>query len=106
MALYLPRKDGSRLIDHCEAVAAQKGDWPEEFPLPEVPDYLAEVWEWFWELRESTGGGFGGPEPIAFAEMAAWNSLLIRNVKPIEVRLIRIMDAQYRNSVHELTKKK
>ena len=98
VTLFVPRKDGTKLADHLEAVVDQGGEWPEEFPLPEIPMEAIDIWDWYWDMRSANGSGFGGPEPVKYTEMEAWSRLTNTELPPGCVRLLRVLDMQYVNS--------
>lgn len=100
VALYLPRKDGSRLVEHYEAVAAHTGEMPDDAEFPEVPDAGITIWDWYFELRNAAGSGLNGAEAISYGEMAAWANIYGRTVLPIHDRFFRVLDAAYLNAVH------
>lgn len=95
--LYSTKKDGSRVIDHIQARMDQSLDeeWPEEFPLPEPPAALLDVWEWYWDLRSSATVGFAGPQALSYTEIQAWSGLMEIKIHPSKVRFLRMMDSEY-----------
>ena len=105
VTLYLPRKDGTRLIDVYESVAVQTGEFPESAEFPEVPEAGLDVWDWYFELRGAAGNGMNGPEPITYPAMSAWAAIYGRRILPVHDRLIRLLDAAYMGTVAELGKK-
>lgn len=63
--------------------------------VPEFPDEIEYVWDWFVELHEArTGNGFG-PNPLSFTELAHWQALCDTRIQPWEVRAIRAIDNAY-----------
>lgn len=104
MALYLPRKDGSRLISHYETVAEQTGEWPESMEYPEVPEAALDVWDWYWELRVAAGTGMNGPEPLRYNDIQCWAAIYGRTVLPAHDRLFRVLDSAYVSAVNKIGK--
>lgn len=102
--LFLPRKDGSVMIDHCLSYENTKGEWPKEFPMPDIPEAGFEIWEMYWELRRATPAGLNGAQPIAFSEIAAWKQLYEKQVSTSEIYYIRLLDEQYMQTYIELNK--
>lgn len=102
--LFLPRKDGSVMIDHCISYESAKGEWPEEYPMPDVPDDGFEIWEDYWELRRATPSGINGAQSISFSEIDAWKRLYNKNLDVQGVYFIRILDEQYLITCSELNK--
>lgn len=102
--LFLPRKDGNAMIDHCLSYEEAKGEWPEEFPMPDVPSQGFDVWESYWELRRATPSGINGVQPISFSEIDAWKRLYKKKITTQGVYYIRILDEQYMVSYAELNK--
>ena len=110
LVLFLPRKDGSIMHDHCLRVAEAKEQetgvwqWPEEYPQPQVPVGLEEIWQWYWDLRASAGSGINGPEPLRYSEIVAWMTLSKEEILPTHLRFLRILDAQYMRTYHDINK--
>jgi hypothetical protein len=68
---------------------------------PEIPEAIEHVWDWFWELHRTRGSGMGGPEPITYLEIQAWNNLTENNIRDIEVEFLKLMDRLYLNFVNK-----
>lgn len=104
VTLYLPRKDGSRLMDHYEAVAAHTGDMPEGAEFPEVPEAALDIWDWYFELRSAAPSGMAGPEGLQYEAMAAWANIYGRRLLPVHDRLFRVLDSAYIGTVNKIRK--
>ncbi len=104
--LVAPRKDGSRLLDHLSATVPEGGEWPEEYPLPEVPEAGTDLWDWFWDIRAGVPSGFNGPDVIAHTELEAWARLTRTTLQPVHIRLLRALDQQFISSHSEIRAKK
>lgn len=105
--LYMPRKDGSCVADHIQKTLDQGDEdteWPEDFPLPEIPPELIHVWEWYWELRQGAPSGVNGYETISHTEMWAWSQLAQVEIQPSTLRYFRIMDTEYLMEANKRTK--
>ena len=63
--------------------------------LPQMPTALEHVWHWFRDLSFArTSNGFG-PNPITYAEIAAWRDLTLAMPNPWEVSLLKRLDRAY-----------
>lgn len=60
-----------------------------------MPDYLAYLWAWFWELSSRRKSGMGGPEPISYADIAHWAALTCSDPTPQEVGVLVAIDMAY-----------
>lgn len=58
---------------------------------PRCPVELEYLWNWFFEMSQARGCGFG-PNPIGFGEIAAWCQLTGTDLNPWEVSVIRRLD--------------
>ena len=56
---------------------------------------LLYLLEWFGELSAARGAGVAGPNPISFAEIAAWARLTGADPSPAEVQILRRIDAAF-----------
>lgn len=63
-------------------------------PEPDVPVAGQYLWEWFWELHSGRSYGFAA-NPITYAEIALWASLLGAEPTAAEVRVIKAMDIAF-----------
>ncbi len=69
--------------------------------MPDVPIAGQYLWEWFWELHSGRSYGLAA-NPLTFAEIASWASLVEAQPMPAEVRAIKAMDAAYLNATAKL----
>ena len=60
-----------------------------------VPEAGRLVWGWFVALSGARGYGFAGPNPIGFAEIAAYAALTRQPMRPDHVELLRALDATW-----------
>jgi hypothetical protein len=65
---------------------------PEALAGPEIPEPVAYLWEWFAELNAARRWSQVGPEPIGYAELAAWAALTDRHPLPHEVEALMTLD--------------
>lgn len=66
---------------------------PPELELPALPDagaWLYSVWR---ELAAARGGHGFGPQPLDWATIAAWQSLMDVSLSPWEIETLRTLDA-------------
>lgn len=66
------------------------------------------MWEWFWDLRKTTGSGFSSPNPITYTEIKNWAELKNITIYPYEVEIIRYLDEVFLTETmkdYEKTKK-
>lgn len=63
---------------------------------PELPEYARHVWEWFMQISRQRQGGFNGPEPISWRDIAAWRDLTGTLITDTEIEMLVAMDAAYR----------
>lgn len=105
-ALDARRPDGSTLRQHYEVGAAQglataivalAGD-------EELPAQCEHVWVWFGELAAARGSNGWGPNPITWADLAAWQRLTGARPTPREVEWILRLDHAWLKSVADAQK--
>lgn len=53
---------------------------------------MAQILGWFWELDASRTANFHGPNPLAWAEIAAWSRLTGATPQPWEIDILRALD--------------
>ena len=59
------------------------------------------VWGWFWELSQRRTAGFDSPNPLAWTEIQAWQTLTRTLILPEEIQLILMMDSAWLEAVAE-----
>ena len=93
----MPQGEGGTLRDHLEQVEKSTGGRvrPPELDLPDLPDPVAHVWEWFADLHRARGSNGFGPNPLTYSEMAAWARLTGADPGPWEVALLKHLDGVY-----------
>ncbi|QYA14655.1 hypothetical protein I8E17_05375 [Rhizobium sp. AB2/73] len=64
-------------------------------PDPEVPEFCASLWDWFWQLRSAQAPGFSGAVPISNVELLAWLQLTGNVLRREEIAIFRTMDSRY-----------
>lgn len=64
-------------------------------PDPQVPDEVAHVVGWFFELSNKRGSGMSGGLPLSWTDIAAWSELLNTYPTEEEVRMILAMDSAF-----------
>jgi hypothetical protein len=70
-------------------------EWTRLSTVPEPPQGLEHLWQWWLELdagRQSTGFGMGR---ITWLDLYAWSSLNGLSLSPLETRLLMAMDRAY-----------
>jgi hypothetical protein len=78
-----------------ELVWDATGQKPKELDECEIPDEAMHIWEWFHEVHSArTSNGFG-PNPIGYAEIAAWSKLSGIRPNMHEVKMLRELDRVY-----------
>lgn len=95
--LDTPRKNGTTLRQNLEQ-AGQPID------VPELPLAGWHLWDWFWDLHQARGGGFG-PAPLSYAEIEAWARLQLAHPRPWEVSVLRLMDGAYLSAYAQVAEK-
>jgi hypothetical protein len=68
---------------------------PAKLRVPEIPAALEHLWQWFCELSGSRSGNGGGPNPIAYSDIAAWAALTGRLPAPRDVHAIVALDQAF-----------
>ena len=60
--------------------------------VPECPEGLSYLWEWFMDIHAARATGGMGPSAIAYTEIAAWNLLTGVQARKWEVLVLREID--------------
>lgn len=66
-------------------------------PMPDVPVSGKYLWDWFWELHNGRSYGLA-TNPLSYADMASWASLVGAEPSPSDIRVIKSMDAKFINT--------
>jgi hypothetical protein len=77
-----------------ESVQRQTGKTPAALAeIPEIPDALVYLWNWFCELDAARGGSGFGINPLSYNEIKAWATLMGVQPAPWEVAAIKRIDS-------------
>lgn len=77
---------------YLEQVAKATGKPPTELIGPPFPDRYAHIWETFLSLHSGRSYNMGGPNPLSWSDIHAWNVLMRAGLKEWEVRAIKALD--------------
>lgn len=78
------------MADH-EAALRRQGKLKPE-PAPPLPDSLSVIWLAFCDLDLGRGGNGFGPNPLSWADIAAYSALNRTPLAPWHIDLIRRLD--------------
>lgn len=88
------QKDGTSLRSQYESVQRQTGKTPKVLAeIPEMPQALVYLWIWFCELDAARGGNGFGLNPLSYAEIQAWSTLMRVKLAPWEVEALKRVDS-------------
>lgn len=73
---------------------------------PEIPDYIAYIWIWFWELSSRRRSSLGGGESIAYGEITQWIAVTCSDPTQQEIGVLLDMDNAYLSEIAEIQKEK
>jgi hypothetical protein len=92
-----PLPEGGTQADAFEQYKRRfKRDHPEARPPVELPDCMAYLWGWFWELNTGRSiGGMGTPMAIAPTEILAWCQLRRVVLEDWEISVLQGLDAAF-----------
>jgi hypothetical protein len=90
--LSVRQPDGATKRDHLESVERQTGKRPAALDGPELPAWGRHIFAAWIDLHAGRGGNGMGPNPIAWADLAAWAALTGTEPSPFEVRTIMAID--------------
>lgn len=96
-------KRGTPLRDHLLQVYKVTGHIPDGLVGPVFPDRYAHIWEMFLSLHSGRSYGAGGPNPLSWSDMKAWDDLHDAGLKSWEVRAIKALDVAWLNAMDEGT---
>lgn len=55
---------------------------------PEIPDAIAHVWAWFWELSARRAPGFDSITPLSYSDIYHWSALTRTQITPSEIAIL------------------
>lgn len=90
--------------EHLEAVERISGKRPKELDGPQPPEGALYLWDWFTQLHNARGGGWG-PAPISWEAIDAWARRMRVDPRPWELEVIREIDALYLRKEGERARK-
>lgn len=92
------QSDGATLKEHLVAVWERSGRKPAK--LADAPVCPAPgLWRDFLDLHNCRSYGQGGPSPITFLELDAWQRVKGVSLEPWELDCIRVADGAFLTSV-------
>lgn len=94
--LDTPRKDGSTLRQHLQAVWRASGRKPKELDIPEMPPMVAHLWDIFGELSVARGSNGFGINAINYREITSWQHLSGVTLTPWEAETLIHLDRAVR----------
>jgi hypothetical protein len=89
------------LRDHLLQVRKVTGRSPKGLIGPPFPDRYAPIWETFLSLHSGRSYSMGGPNPLSWSDIKAWDDLMRAGLKEWEVRAIKALDMIWLQSVGE-----
>lgn len=87
--------------EHLESISRQLGRPDPELKGPAVPEILAYLMEWFYELSSGRRFGFSGPEPLGWSDIQAWDELTDRRLHKWEAQILKQLDNLWLNQVND-----
>lgn len=90
-----PDTGGVSLRATLEQAYKSTGVRPAALDTAVVPFCANHIMEWFWELNAARGSNGFGALPLGFGDIASWASLTGRLLRPLEVRLLRVVDREF-----------
>lgn len=105
--LAQPQTDGVALREHLLSHRRMTGDGhPLLNEAPPLPDGCGPLWRDFMELHNARQWGMGGPSPISFVEIDAWQRVRGVRLASWEIAAVKAGDAAYMrvNAARKATK--
>lgn len=82
-------------------VAKILGEPLEESIGPPFPDRYAHLWEMFLHLHSGRSYSMGGPNPLSWSDIKAYDDLFGLSLKEWEVRAIKALDVLWLRIMNE-----
>lgn len=89
--LDMPRRDGSSLREHFEALREAGFEHP-LLQQGQIPMGAEAVWSIFWSLNSGRQNHGFGPVRFSWADLRAWSELFGHRFELWELRIIKAMD--------------
>ncbi|MFJ1308596.1 hypothetical protein [Agrobacterium sp. P15N1-A] len=68
---------------------------------PHIPAGGELLWKWFMALHKTRQAGMAGPQPITYAEIAAYSRIYSLPIEPRHVAILIAMDQAYLETVYK-----
>jgi hypothetical protein len=88
--------------EHLERAAANGSAWAmDQLEPPPAPEALLYLVPWAYELLGRSGAGMNGVAPLSFGTIGEWARLTHRDVTPMEVHALLVLDRTLRQPPKE-----
>jgi hypothetical protein len=94
-------KKGVTLRAHLQQVKKATGKTPKGLVGPPFPTRYEYLWRYFTELHSGRTYGPGGPNPLTWEGIAAWDRLMSAGLKDWEIRAIKALDLLWLRILNE-----
>lgn len=80
---------------HLEQVYKSTKKMPDDLKPREIPQPLLYIWQTFVSISACRQSGFSGPLAISYTEIKSWSELTGNDLTPLDVDILRKLDALY-----------
>jgi hypothetical protein len=92
--------DGHTVLEHLEFAAERSESAKKELEeLPDFPQEMQLLWDYFQELSLGRGVGMIGMEPLTYQDIDSWARLMDHQLPPHFVSALLFMDISWRNGL-------
>lgn len=99
----MPDEKGIRLIDHYQVLIDQGRDIPDAC-LPDLPDVVYHIWEWWNSMNAERPSSGMGISPLSTKFMVDYLSAYEIKPMTLEVRLLKAIEQEFMESVYGRSK--
>jgi hypothetical protein len=92
------------LRETLEQVEKQTGKRPPDLDGHDFPHGCDNWWRWFLELSSTRPISSAGPCAITYTELKAWAIMTGKRLTPLDVLMVKRLDATYLKAVEDLTR--
>jgi hypothetical protein len=92
---------GVTLRDHLLQVQKSLGRPPKGLVGPPFPDRYAHLWTMFIDLSSGRSYSSGGPNPLSWSDIKAWDDLMRAGLQEWEVRSVKALDLLWLKKMNE-----